>query len=74
MLWAMVKVAWLATLMDDHYSSFDEDGGWMLVWHYRHGDGMECAKQNYICRAFHFTDQKLRRATFRINKRTMSFL
>ena len=29
MLWAMAKVAWLATLMDDHYSSFDEDGGWM---------------------------------------------
>jgi hypothetical protein len=27
--------------MDDHCSSFDEDGGWMLVWHCQHGYGMD---------------------------------
>jgi hypothetical protein len=27
MLWAMVNIAWLATHMDDHCSSFDKDGG-----------------------------------------------
>jgi hypothetical protein len=45
-VWAMVKVAWLAALMDDHCSSFDEDGDWMLVWHRLHGDGiMECTRK-----------------------------
>jgi hypothetical protein len=48
MLRAMVKVAWLATLMDDHCSSFDEDGGWML-----------CTRKMYIYRAFHFTSLKV---------------
>jgi len=61
MLWAMAKVAWLATLMDDHYSSFDEDGGWMLVWHHQHRDGMECTKQRCICTAFCFTGLRLSR-------------
>jgi hypothetical protein len=27
--------------MDDHCSSFDEDGGWMLMWHRQHGYGMD---------------------------------
>jgi hypothetical protein len=53
--WAMVKVAWLVTLMYD-YCSFYEDEGWMFVWHHRHGDGIECATQRYIHRAFRLTD------------------
>jgi hypothetical protein len=47
--------------MDNHYSSFDEDEGWMLVWHHQHGDGMKYTRQRYIYRAFHFTDLRLSR-------------
>jgi hypothetical protein len=31
MLWAMIKGIVVGYTMDDHCSSFDEDGGWMLV-------------------------------------------
>lgn len=55
------KVVWLATTIDDHCSSFDEDGSWMLVQHCQHENEMECARQRYICRAFHFTGLRLSR-------------
>ena len=61
LLRAMVMVAWLmATLVDDH-CSFYEDEGWMLVWHHRYGDAIECARQWYIHKAFRFTDLRLSR-------------
>jgi hypothetical protein len=62
MLWAMVKVAWLATIIHDHCSSLeDEYGGWMLVWPHRHELKMECIRQRYIFRIFYYTDLRLSR-------------
>jgi hypothetical protein len=45
--------------MNDHCSLFDEDEGWMLMWHHRHENKIECTRQRYICRAFYFTSQRL---------------
>ena len=46
MLCIMVKVAWLATLMDGYCSSYvDGDEGWMLAWHHRHG------YENGVCKS-----------------------
>ena len=33
--------------------------GWCMCCINDEGDGMECARQRYICRAFHFTGQRL---------------
>jgi hypothetical protein len=33
----MIKGGVVGYIMDNHCSSFDEDEGWMLVWHHRHG-------------------------------------
>ena len=40
MLWTMIKGCVVSYTMDDRSSSFDEDGGWMLVWHHQHRDEM----------------------------------
>jgi hypothetical protein len=34
------------------------DQGWCMCCINIKGDGMECARQRYICRAFHFTDYR----------------
>ena len=38
--------------------------GWGVCYINTGGDGMECARQRYICRVFHFTSQRLCREVY----------
>lgn len=64
MLWIMVK-GMVGYNFYHHCSSFivgdDENGGWVHMRHHQHRDGIECARQRYICRAFYLTSLRLSR-------------
>ena len=50
MLWTMIKGSMVGHTTDDHFSSFGEDGVWMLVWHHqeRRYNGMHNEKVYFI--------------------------
>jgi hypothetical protein len=55
----MIKGGVVGYIMDNHCSSFDEDEGWMLVWHHRHGMKLNTQRKGIFVGHFYFTGQRL---------------